>query len=94
MEDGAITGGPCGERTDSKEADQTPPSAQARSPVSGCSLRDGSARLTPHAGAREVLVLDLHVAIQDVMGWLDYHLHEFRLLDATERNVASIGIPR
>ena len=27
------------------------------------------------------------------MGWLDYHLHEFRLLDATERNVVSIGIP-
>ncbi len=24
---------------------------------------------------------DLHVAIQDAMGWLDYHLHEFRLLD-------------
>ena len=22
---------------------------------------------------------DLHVAIQDVMGWQDYHLHEFRL---------------
>ena len=27
---------------------------------------------------------DLHVAIQDAMGWLDYHLHEFRLLDAKE----------
>ena len=25
---------------------------------------------------------DLHVAIQDAMSWLDYHLHEFRLLDA------------
>ena len=36
---------------------------------------------------------DLHVAIQDAMGWLDYHLHEFRLLDAAERNVVSIGIP-
>ena len=36
---------------------------------------------------------DLHVAIQDAMGWLDYHLHEFRLLDAAERQVASIGIP-
>lgn len=22
---------------------------------------------------------DLHVAIQNVMGWLDYHLHEFKL---------------
>ena len=26
------------------------------------------------------------------MGWLDYH-QEFRLLDAKERNVVSIGIP-
>jgi hypothetical protein len=24
---------------------------------------------------------DLHVAIQDAMGWKDYHLHEFRLFD-------------
>ena len=23
---------------------------------------------------------DLHVAIQDAMGWLDYHLHEFRVV--------------
>ncbi len=36
---------------------------------------------------------DLHVAIQDAMGWLDYHLHEFRLLDASENQVVSIGIP-
>ena len=36
---------------------------------------------------------DLHVAIQDAMGWLDYHLHEFRLLDAKEQAVVSIGIP-
>ena len=36
---------------------------------------------------------DLHVAIQDAMGWLDYHLHEFRLLDAKEQEVVSIGIP-
>lgn len=36
---------------------------------------------------------DLHVAIQDAMGWLDYHLHEFLLLDAAERSVVSIGIP-
>lgn len=27
------------------------------------------------------------------MGWLDYHLHEFRLLDADEKRVVSIGIP-
>jgi hypothetical protein len=36
---------------------------------------------------------DLHVAIQDAMGWLDSHLHEFRLLDVTETQVVSIGIP-
>src|SRR5262245_22323574 len=28
---------------------------------------------------------DLHVAIQDAMGWLDYHLHEFRLPDADQQ---------
>lgn len=36
---------------------------------------------------------DLHVAIQDAMGWLDYHLHEFRVLDPEERQVVTIGIP-
>lgn len=36
---------------------------------------------------------DLHVAIQDAMGWLDYHLHEFRIVAASGRRVASIGIP-
>jgi len=36
---------------------------------------------------------DLHVSIQDAMGWLDCHLHEFRLLDAEEQRVVSIGIP-
>ncbi|WP_035570993.1 plasmid pRiA4b ORF-3 family protein, partial [Halonatronum saccharophilum] len=30
---------------------------------------------------------DLHVAIQDAMGWLDYHLHEFRVKGR------EIGIP-
>ena len=35
---------------------------------------------------------DLHVAIQDAMGWLDYHLHEFRLLDAKNK-ITAIGIP-
>jgi len=36
---------------------------------------------------------DLHVAIQDAMGWLDYHLHEFRagIDDSGEELV--IGIP-
>ena len=36
---------------------------------------------------------DLHVAIQDAMGWFDCHLHEFRLLDADKQRVVSIGIP-
>ena len=36
---------------------------------------------------------DLHVAIQDAMGWLDCHLHEFRLVDASGKHVVSIGIP-
>ena len=36
---------------------------------------------------------DLHVAIQDAMGWKDYHLHEFRLFDETARTLVSIGIP-
>src|SRR5262245_49867824 len=35
---------------------------------------------------------DLHVAIQDAMGWLDYHLHEFRLLDQRNK-IRAIGIP-
>jgi hypothetical protein len=35
---------------------------------------------------------DVHVAIQDSMGWLDYHLHEFHVLDAKNRPVL-IGIP-
>ena len=36
---------------------------------------------------------DLHVAIQDAMGWLDCHLHEFRVLDHDEQRIVSIGIP-
>lgn len=32
---------------------------------------------------------DLHVAIQDAMGWEDYHLHQFSLLGMEDR----IGIP-
>jgi len=35
---------------------------------------------------------DLHVAIQDAMGWFDYHLHEFRLLDGRDK-IKTIGIP-
>jgi hypothetical protein len=36
---------------------------------------------------------DLHVAIQDAMGWKDCHLHEFRLFDAAAQTLVSIGIP-
>ncbi|MCF8062219.1 MAG: plasmid pRiA4b ORF-3 family protein [Deltaproteobacteria bacterium] len=36
---------------------------------------------------------DLHVAIQDAMGWLDYHLHEFRFSDPGMPNELRIGIP-
>jgi hypothetical protein len=36
---------------------------------------------------------DLHVAIQDAMGWDDYHLHEFVLVDPYKGRVKRIGIP-
>jgi hypothetical protein len=36
---------------------------------------------------------DLHVAIQDAMGWLDCHLHAFRLPDPTTGEDIQIGIP-
>ena len=36
---------------------------------------------------------DLHVAIQDAMGWLDYHLHEFTVKDPGTGATARIGIP-
>lgn len=36
---------------------------------------------------------DLHVAIQDAMGWLDYHLHEFRVYDPRRKQDVRIGIP-
>jgi hypothetical protein len=36
---------------------------------------------------------DLHVAIQDAMGWLDYHLHGFELKDPRTRKKVCIGIP-
>ncbi len=36
---------------------------------------------------------DLHVAIQDAMGWLDYHLHEFSLELSRAGRVLKIGIP-
>jgi hypothetical protein len=37
---------------------------------------------------------DLHVAIQDAMGWLDCHLHEFRVpVDSRAGRVERFGIP-
>ena len=36
---------------------------------------------------------DLHVAIQDAMGWLDYHLHAFRFQDASSGEAPEVGIP-
>ena len=36
---------------------------------------------------------DLHVAIQDAMGWLDYHLHRFRVLDLRSGTAMMLGIP-
>ena len=36
---------------------------------------------------------DLHVAIQDAMGWLDYHLHEFEIFNPVTGRGDRIGIP-
>lgn len=36
---------------------------------------------------------DLHVAIADAMGWLDYHLHEFEMPDPKTGKAIRIGIP-
>lgn len=36
---------------------------------------------------------DLHVAIQDSMGWMDYHLHAFRFSTRQSRPRWEIGIP-
>lgn len=36
---------------------------------------------------------DLHVAIQDAMGWKDYHLHEFVVVDSKTDRIKRIGIP-
>jgi hypothetical protein len=33
---------------------------------------------------------DLHIAIQDAMGWLDYHLHAFRFRSKHKRNPIAI----
>ena len=36
---------------------------------------------------------DLHVAIQDAMGWLDYHLYQFTALNPSHGFQEKIGIP-
>lgn len=36
---------------------------------------------------------DLHVAIQDAMGWIDYHLHEFELVNPSTGLTVNIGSP-
>lgn len=36
---------------------------------------------------------DLHVAIQDAMGWQDYHLHAFRFDDPNRGGRIEVGIP-
>ncbi len=36
---------------------------------------------------------DFHVAIQDAMGWSDYHLHEFKILNPSTGLKVNVGIP-
>ena len=36
---------------------------------------------------------DLHVAIQDAMGWFDSHLHRFEILNPSTGMEEEIGIP-
>ena len=36
---------------------------------------------------------DLHVAIQDSMGWKDYHLHHFEIKGKYKKKEVKIGIP-
>lgn len=36
---------------------------------------------------------DLHVAIQDAMGWQDAHLHEFHVVDPSSGTLMRLGIP-
>jgi len=36
---------------------------------------------------------DLHVAIQDAMGWLDSHLHMFEIMNPRKAALENIGIP-
>ncbi len=36
---------------------------------------------------------DLHVAVQDAMGWEDCHLHAFRVKNPQTKSIEEIGIP-
>ncbi len=36
---------------------------------------------------------DLHVAIQDAMGWLDYHIHDFQIPKIGKKEIIKIGMP-
>ncbi|KYK36855.1 MAG: plasmid pRiA4b ORF-3 family protein [Theionarchaea archaeon] len=36
---------------------------------------------------------DLHVALQDAMGWYDYHLHEFEMVNPRTDSPVNIGTP-
>ena len=36
---------------------------------------------------------DLHVAIQDAMGWFDCHLHEFNIKEPKTNKEVFIGLP-
>ena len=36
---------------------------------------------------------DLHIAIQDVFGWSDYHLHEFEMIHPSSKRKVRIGFP-
>lgn len=36
---------------------------------------------------------DFHVAIQDAMGWWDYHLHQFEIFNARKKRLELVGIP-
>jgi hypothetical protein len=36
---------------------------------------------------------DLHVAIQDAMGWLDSHLHAFQMVEKDRESTVLVGIP-
>jgi len=36
---------------------------------------------------------DLHVAVQDAMGWQDYHLHDFTVINPRTQSKERLGIP-